>query len=213
MSKLKVALITVLVVLAAIVVGVVVSVFFLANFLGGKSAEESSQVLASSLPLASSYWTGANAGSTPLLVQSQAVLQNSTPPQSVSEIAVSSLPAPPAQENLPTPAGFLQAPTVAVNGSSVSVTFKTAASATVNCILATGGQEISVGTFYDYFSRGGEFATAVEKRANFKAGPEGVTEVFELPDATKSYWLYINTVDNQTDKWEQTVTAVQIFSP
>ncbi len=110
------------------------------------------------------------------------------------------------------PGGFTEAPTVSVSGGTVSVTFKTATNSTVNSVKVTSGEGMSVSDFYNYYNRDAEYAPAVEKKATFNVGPEGVTETYELPDTTKSYWLLINTVDNETGEWQSSVTAVPIYT-
>lgn len=201
MSRGKVLLIVVPV---AMVVGVVVTMLFLSSL----SDEHDSFGNRVSLPAsqsqsvnAASVAPGPVVPSVPASVPSVPNLPEESPPSSISTSA-----------SIPTPAGLTEAPTVEVNGSTVSVTFKTSREATVNSVLVSSEDGMTVSQFYDYFSRGAEYAPAVEKKATFKAGPDGVTETYELPDTSKSYWLLLNIVDNETEEWEDSISVLPIYT-
>lgn len=211
MSRGKLLLI---VVPAAMAVGVLITMLFLSS-LNDKDDVSSSRAISSavSAPAASqSYWSGHMDGSVPDPVESM-IPEISEP---VSELVASEPESTPtegeAPTNLPTPGGFSEAPTVKVDGSTVSVVFKTTTNSTVNSVLVTSGSEISVSDFYNYYNRGAELSGAVEKKATYNVGPEGVSETYDLPDTSKSYWLLINTVDNASGTWQNTVTAVPVYT-
>ena len=193
---------------AAMAVGVVVALLFLASL---NDKDDDKAVVPSSVAASSSqYWTGATAGSTPLVPESSPIMQQSIPQP------VESVPEPVSSEsqsqNIPTPGGFAEAPTVSVSGSTATVTFKTTNSSTVNSILVTSSEAISISRFYDYYNRGQEYEPVVEKKATFKVGPDGVTETYTLPDTSKSYWLLVNTVDNESGEWQPSVTVIPLHS-
>ena len=98
--------------------------------------------------------------------------------------------------------------TVDKDGKKVTVTYKTNVESTVNAILSTSGDGISTGTFYDYFNRGQKFDWAVGKRQTYTVTSAGKSETFELPDPTKTYYLYLNAVENETDVWQTGVTVL-----
>lgn len=94
------------------------------------------------------------------------------------------------------------------DGKKVTVTYKTNVESTVNAILSTSGEGISTGTFYDHFNRGQKFDWAVGKRQTYTVTSAGKSETFELPDPTKTYYLYLNAVENETDVWQTGVTVL-----
>lgn len=205
MSRGKILLI---VIPAAMAVGVVIALLFLSS-LGEDKADP---VAASSAPPASSgYWTGATAGSTPLVPDSSPIVQSVPQPEEPSSVAEEPKTGG-APTNVPTPAGFSEAPTISVEGSTVTVTFKTTANSTVNSILSTTGNAPDVRGFYDYVNRGASNENYIEKKATYNVGPEGVTETYTLPDTGKSYWILVNTVDNESGQWQSSVTAVPIYT-
>ena len=210
MSRGKILLI---VIPAAMAVGVVIALLFLSSL----NDDESDPAIASSAaPASSAYWTGATAGSTPMMPDSAPVVESvqeeptSVPAESASVASDSKTGTAPT--DVPTPGGFSEAPTISVDGSTVTVTFKTTADSTVNSILSTTGDAPDVRGFYDYVNRDAANDKYLEKKATYNVGPEGETETYTLPDTGKSYWILINTVDNASGQWQSSVTAVPIYT-
>lgn len=111
------------------------------------------------------------------------------------------------------PPEFAAAASVTVSKKTATVTFKTDVESTINAIVATSGDAISTGTFYDYFNRNIAYAPAVAKKTTYTVTSEGRSESYELPDLTKAYYLLVNAVENKTGTWQKSVTVVLLYSP
>ncbi len=94
------------------------------------------------------------------------------------------------------------------DGETATVTYKTNVESTVNAILATSGEGISTGQFYDYFNRARALDGAVSKTQTYMVTSGGKDVSFDLPDPTKTYYLYLNAVENQTGVWQTGVTVI-----
>lgn len=192
----------------ALLLLVVLAAVLLTQCIQNSDGQQSSASSAAggSTPAASS--SAAPSGGAPSLVApSQPPVQSSLPQSQSTSSSISI-----SEEKGPQPPPvFEQAPAVTVDGKKVSVTYKTNVSSTVNAILATSGEGVSVNTFYDYFNRGKTFDWAVAKKQTYMVGTEGKTETFELPDLKKDYYLLINAVENETDVWQATVLVVPVY--
>lgn len=186
-----------------IILAVVIPVAILAACLAGGGGDETSS---GSSPPVSFLSMPPNASG-----QESAAAQTEEPPYSLaqqpSEPEVSSV-----LQKQPPPE-FVEAPAVSVSGTGVTVTFKTDVNATVNTILATSGDAPSTAGFYDYFNRGQANASAVSKAALYNVNSAGKSQSYTLPDLGRSYYLWINAVENATDTWQNKVTVVQLFVP
>lgn len=126
-------------------------------------------------------------------------------PESVAE-PVSQAPANP-------PKFVEDSPAVSAKGNSATVTFKTDVASTVNCILTTSGAGVSTTVFYDYFNRGKALDGAVSKKQLFDVGSGGSSVTFDIPDATKGYFLLVNAAANEGGAWQSGVTVLTLFDP
>lgn len=111
------------------------------------------------------------------------------------------------------PPEFSAAPAVSVNGKTVTVTFKTDVESTINAIVSTSGEAIGTGAFYDYFRRDMALPGAVAKKQTYSVTEAGQTETYTLPDLSKTYYLLVNAVENQTDTWQNSVTVILLYKP
>ncbi|MGD9560271.1 MAG: hypothetical protein AB7V55_06680, partial [Oscillospiraceae bacterium] len=103
--------------------------------------------------------------------------------------------------------------TVDAKAKKATVLFKTNVDATVNAIVATSGDAIGTGTFYDYFRRDVKYEPAVSKKQTYSVTSAGKSETYDLPDLSKTYYLLVNAVENETDTWQTGVTVVLLYSP
>lgn len=117
-----------------------------------------------------------------------------------------------AVEIQPAPKFIDGTPSVYMDGKTAKVTYKTDVGATINAIVATSGDSISVQSFYDHVRRGKTYQHAVATKTTGVSGGVARTETFELPDLSKSYWLLINAVENQTGTWQDTVTVIKLHT-
>ncbi len=104
-------------------------------------------------------------------------------------------------------------PSISVDGTTVTVTFKTNVESTVNSILATSGSAISVSQFYDYFNRNMALNGAVSKQQTYSVDESGRSVTYQLPDIGHTYYLLLNAAENATGTWQSSVTVVQVFVP
>lgn len=143
----------------------------------------------------------------------------STPePESISEPEQEAEPESVAEPESQAPASgppkFVEdTPAVSAKGSSATVTFKTDVASTVNCILTTSGAGVSTTVFYDYFNRGKALDGAVSKKQLFDVGSGGSSVSFDIPDATKGYFLLVNAAANDGGAWQSGVTVLTLFDP
>lgn len=128
---------------------------------------------------------------------------SSSQPEEASSSSV-----PPVQ---PAPVFVENTPSVAVSGRTASVTYKTNVPSTINAILTTSPGSVKTAVFYDYFNRGKAFDGAVSKKQTMMVSTAGKTETYDLPDLSKSYYLLINAVENETGTWQSGVTAIQLY--
>lgn len=174
-------------------------------FAGCDNDKDSSQNASSSPPMAAGV-PDVLPGSTPTPQSTQTAPPSSSAPGADSQASSSSTP-----EKQPAPVFLENGIAASANGTTVTVTFKTDVSATVNAILSTSSASIGVSTFYDYYNRGAALEGAIGKYATYKAGPNGSSITIELPAADKNYYLLVNAVENETGTWQSSVTVVSLF--
>ncbi len=198
------SLITLIMAGVALVLVVVLAVVLLTQCMNASPQGASSESSSSSASHAS--YTPPSSAAVP---SSQSALPPSSvpaPSSSSSEAASSS------SEPAPQPAPvFSHAPAATVSEQSVSVSYQTDVESTVNAILSTSGEGISVSQFYDYFNRNESFDWAVEKHTVYTVTQDGKTLSFELPDLDESYYLYINAVENESGTWQNSVTVIPLY--
>ena len=111
------------------------------------------------------------------------------------------------------PAFVEDTPAVSASGSKATVTFKTDVPSTVNVILSTSGAGIGTSAFYDYFNRGKGLDGAVSKKQLFDVSTAGSSVSFDIPDATKGYFLLVNAAENASGTWQGAVSVITLFDP
>ncbi|NLW77833.1 MAG: hypothetical protein GXY32_00260 [Ruminococcaceae bacterium] len=111
------------------------------------------------------------------------------------------------------PPEFSAAPAISVSGKTATITFKTDVDSTLNAIVSTSGEAIGTGAFYDYFRRDMALQGAVSKKQTYSVNSAGKSETYELPDLSKTYYLLVNAVENETDVWQPGVTVILLYSP
>lgn len=102
---------------------------------------------------------------------------------------------------------------VQTSGKTVTVLFQTNTGATVNAIVSTSDAAPSIAGFYDYFNRGQANEAYVGKHSVYKVGNTGVSQSFEIPDTTKTYYLIVNAVEDETNVWQPTTQVVLLYAP
>lgn len=184
-----------------IILAILIPVTVLVSCLAGQEAAgSSSSGMAGSLPPQSS----AGAGVLPPSQNEVSIPSASLEQPSSSSSVPSSSSLPPQSA----PEFSSDGISVSVSGSTATVTFKTDVESTINAIVATSGEGISTTEFYDYFNRGAKFSWAVSKKTTYVVGEGGKSETYELPDPTKTYYLYVNAVENATGTWQSGVAVV-----
>lgn len=198
----KRGLIILAIVAAGILLGVIISILLLGKLTGksDSSSEASSSAAVSSAPLVTPPVSTVPASEPAPVSQPPASSESVSSSQSQSEPEKQAAPA--------VKDGF----NVSLSGNTASVTFKTDVPSTVNAILVTSPEVLTISQFYDHFTRGVKYESAVSQKAIFKVDENGVTETFELPDLSKNYYLLINAVENETGTWQPNVTLIPLHT-
>lgn len=136
-------------------------------------------------------------------------------PETSSEAASSSPePSSSSEETKPAPTFIENTPAVvSVSGFTVTVSYKTDVSSTVNAVLANVGNTVSTGVFYDFTRRGVNFEGAISHKSTNNVTSAGVTETFTLPDTSVPYYLIVNAVENETGTWQNYTTVIVLYNP